>query len=226
MTSSYFLLPALIALLFSFLIVRAGAIALMMTGVERDKAKFQALSAFTGTGFTTRETETVVNYPTRRRIISWLIIVGNAGIIAVIVSATSSLVTSQGLQIPMNGLILIVGAVAVFWLATRGGFIRRWDMFIENRLVRSRTLEEAPAEDLLHFLEGYGLVRGIVSPGSDLIGSSLAALRLPEQGVLVLGIERKMHWIPTPRSDETIDEGDRLVAYGSLTILRKMFGGA
>jgi hypothetical protein len=226
MSGSYFLLPALIALLFSFLVVRAGAIALMMTGVEREKAKFQSLSAFTGTGFTTRETETVVNHPARRRIITWLIIVGNAGIIAVIVSATSSLVTSRGVQIPMNGLILVVGAVAVFWLATRGGFIRRWDMFIENRLVRSRALEEAPAEDLLHFLEGYGLVRGIVSPACDLIGSSLAALRLPEQGVLVLGIERKGHWIPIPRSDETIAEGDRLVAYGPLTRLREMFGEA
>jgi hypothetical protein len=225
MSSSYFLLPALIALLFSFLIVRAGAIALMMTGVEREKAKFQSLSAFTGTGFTTRETETVVNHPARRRVITWLMIVGNAGIIAVIVSATSSLVTSRGFEIPMNGIILIGGAVAIFWVATRGGFIKRWDLFIENRLVRSRRLEEAPAEDLLHFLEGYGLIRGIVSPGCDLAGSSLAALRLTEQGVLILGIERKRHWMPTPRSEETIEEGDRLVLYGPLTVLRSMFGG-
>jgi hypothetical protein len=33
----------------SYLIMRVGAIALEMTGMEKSKARFQALSAFTGT---------------------------------------------------------------------------------------------------------------------------------------------------------------------------------
>jgi len=41
----------------------------MMTGMEKKKARFQALSAFAGTGFTTKEAESVVNYPARRKII-------------------------------------------------------------------------------------------------------------------------------------------------------------
>jgi len=87
MIGIYFLLPTLLAILFSFLIVRAASVALMMTGLEKNKARFQALSAFSGTGFTTKESESIVNHPRRRQIIRWLMITGNAGIAMVIAPA-------------------------------------------------------------------------------------------------------------------------------------------
>ena len=71
----------LVAILVSFIIVRIAAFALHLTGMEYDIAKFQALSAFSGTGFTTREAERVVRYRDRRRIITLLIIFGNAGLV-------------------------------------------------------------------------------------------------------------------------------------------------
>ena len=49
---------------------------MMMTGMDRKRAVFQALSAFSGTGFTTKEAEFVVNHPVRRRVIIWLMILG------------------------------------------------------------------------------------------------------------------------------------------------------
>ena len=97
MNGLYYLVPTLIAIVISLLIVRAGAIALMMTGMSFDKAKFQALSAFSGTGFTTHEAERVVNNARRRKIVSWLMILGNAGIVTVIVTATSSFAQVKGL---------------------------------------------------------------------------------------------------------------------------------
>jgi hypothetical protein len=224
MLGSIFLLPALFAFFFSFLIVRAGAIALMLTGVDGTAARFQALSAFTGTGFTTREAETVIGHPSRRRIITWLIVLGNVGIVTVIVSATSSLVSSQGPQIPVNALLLVVGAFVVYWFATRKGLVRKWERFIEKRLVGSRTLEEARPEELLHLGEGYGLLRAIVSKDSDICGKRLSELKLPQQGVLLLGIERRRGWLPIPRPDEVIADGDRLVAYGPLDTVRNVLG--
>ncbi len=47
----------------SLIITRIAAMALMATGLSRDAARFQARSAFTGSGFTTRESESVVNHP-------------------------------------------------------------------------------------------------------------------------------------------------------------------
>ena len=49
----------IIVLIVSFVIVRIGAIAFQITGLEWSLAKFQALSCFTATGFTTKEAELI-----------------------------------------------------------------------------------------------------------------------------------------------------------------------
>ena len=53
----------LAAILVSLLVTRVAAIALSVTGLSRESARFQARSAFTGVGFTTSEAESVVNHP-------------------------------------------------------------------------------------------------------------------------------------------------------------------
>jgi len=222
MSSLYFLFPALLAILISFLFVRGAGIALMMTGLEKRKARFQALSAFSGTGFTTKETELVINHPVRRKIVTWLMIMGNAGIVTVIVTATSSLATSRGYQLPINVLILVVGIFLIYKIATYRKFTRRWENFIEKKLVKSPAFEEAATEDLLHFLEGYGLIKKIISEDSLLIGCSLSECKLNERGLLVLGIERGKNWIPTPKAKEKIEEGDSIIVYGPLDILKNL----
>jgi len=80
----------LVAILVSFIVVRIGGFALQLTGVEADVARFQALSAFTGTGFTTTEAERVVRHRTRRRIVTILIILGNAGFVTIIATLVAT----------------------------------------------------------------------------------------------------------------------------------------
>lgn len=55
----------LVILTVSVVVVRAAAVALRLTGMPVEVARFQARSAFTGTGFTTSESEAIVNYPIR-----------------------------------------------------------------------------------------------------------------------------------------------------------------
>ena len=86
------LISVLVAITLSLLITRIATEALTLTGLSRTSASFQARSAFTGSGFTTSESEAVVQHPVRRRIIMWLMFLGNAGIITVI----SSLVLTNG----------------------------------------------------------------------------------------------------------------------------------
>jgi len=150
-------------------------------------------------------------------------IMGNVGIVTVIVTGTSSLATSSGYQLPINVLILVVGIYLIYKIATHGRFTRRWESFIEKRLIKSPAFEEATTEDLLHFLEGYGLVKKIVSEKSPLIDSSLSESRLIEKGLLVLGIERGKNWIPVPKANESIKEGDGIVVYGPLDVLKDLF---
>ena len=77
----------------SFIVVRIGAVAFELTGLEWSLAKFQALSCFTGTGFTTKEAELITGNPQRRRIASVLIVLGHAGLVTLIATFASSLST-------------------------------------------------------------------------------------------------------------------------------------
>lgn len=72
-----------VVLSLSVFIIRIASVALRLTVIEDSIAKFQALSAFSGTGFTSRESEYIVNYPVRRRIITILIVIGNLGLVTV-----------------------------------------------------------------------------------------------------------------------------------------------
>ena len=106
----------------SFIVVRIGAIAFELTGLEWSLAKFQALSCFSGTGFTTREAELIVGDKRRRRIASVLMVMGNAGLVTLIVSGASALNPNQNvfplitdfLNTPIN-LTIILLVLLIFY---------------------------------------------------------------------------------------------------------------
>ena len=62
----------IMVLVASFIIVRIGAVGFQLTGLEWSLGKFQSLSCFSGTGFTTREAELITGDKRRRRIASVL----------------------------------------------------------------------------------------------------------------------------------------------------------
>ena len=75
----------------------------------------------------------------------------------------------------------------------------------------------------MHLIEGYGLVRVIITQDSPFVGCSLVEANTPENEFRVVGIERGKEWISLPRSREVINEGDKLVVYGNLDALKRMF---
>jgi hypothetical protein len=215
----------LITILSSMLIVRAAAIALVMTGMNYERAKFQALSAFSGTGFTTREAERVVNHPRRRRIVSGLMILGNAGIVTVIVTGSASFARAEGLQIGLNIIVLVVGIGLLVLLARRSGLAKRWESFVRNRLSRLAVLDDdATVDELLHIAEGFGVIRIRVSENSPLHGKTFKAINDDLEHASVLGLERDHIWMPTSMRDTTLLPGDDVVVYGKLSDLTRQFG--
>jgi hypothetical protein len=113
------IITLLVVLTLSILLTRVATVALTHTGLSHESAKFQARSAFTGVGFTTSESEKVVNHPVRRRILLMLMLLGNAGI----VTAVSTLIVSF-VNIDRSGsfvlqiVLLVAGLVALWSLAS------------------------------------------------------------------------------------------------------------
>src|SRR5690606_20400156 len=108
------LIALLIIVVVALLLVQLGANALVLTGMSRSAAVFQAASAFFGVGFTTREAELVVEHPVRRRIILHLIIAGNIRLTSALATLVVTLVQSRELGDPFSitALLFLGGAVA------------------------------------------------------------------------------------------------------------------
>lgn len=76
-------LTAIFIFTVSTLVVRIASTTMRLTGLPDNVARFQSLSALTGTGFTTKESELIVNYPIRRRVLMTLMIFGNLGLVSI-----------------------------------------------------------------------------------------------------------------------------------------------
>ena len=119
------ILSLLLVLALSLLVTRIATIALTYTGMSRESARFQARSAFTGTGFTTSESENIVTHPVRRRIILLLMLFGNAGVAAVLTSLILTFVgEEQGSMLTLK-IVLVISGVAALWAIASSRWVDR-----------------------------------------------------------------------------------------------------
>jgi len=200
----------------SYLVVRIGAIALEMTGMETSMARFQALSAFSGTGFTTREAERVVNHPRRRKIVTYLIILGNAGIVSVIATFILSLSQSGAFRPSLNVIIILVSLIILYRIATHQKFARKLTEKTKKTLREKFHFERVHLEEIMSQSEGYGVATMLVGKESKLHGLTLSESGFRDADLLILSIERDEGLIPVPRANSRIHPGDRLLCYGKL----------
>jgi hypothetical protein len=205
----------LIAILVSFIIVRIGGFALQLTGIEPDVARFQALSAFSGTGFTTREAERVVGNRTRRRIVTILIILGNAGTVTVIATLVASFTQVEGYMWFFIRLAIIIGGIfGLYQLIIRSNFGRRIPAWLQRPIV-NRILRGAPAvEEIFHVEKDWAISLVTMKGSSKSIGLSVADITA-EGDIEILSIDRVGAYITKPNWDEKIVEGDRLLVYAN-----------
>jgi small-conductance mechanosensitive channel len=218
-----FLIPTLVLIAASVIVVKVGAVALRMTGLDAKRAKFQALSAFTGTGFTTRDSELVVRDDRRRRIIMTLMILGNAGFVSVLATLLGSFVLAKkAFEVPIHIVAIALCVYLAYRIGKRGRLMRKWADWIEKRLAKWTSLQEIPVEEVVQLAEGYGVASIRVRPESEVIGHSLAEKALAEKDVLVLAIEREGKTIAAPKANEVIQRGDRLICYGRLKVIKEI----
>lgn len=214
----------------SLLVVRVASVALMLTGVSRDLARFQARSAFTGAGFTTSESEKVVHHPVRRRIVMLLMLLGNAGL----VTAASALIltfvnTSDDeattfFDTAWFRIMVIATGLIMLWFFAHGRWIdRRVTRIIAWALRRWTTIDARDYAGLLHLSSDFAVAEIQVRPGDWIADRELRELELNQEGVLVLGIERDDgRYIGTPRAESALHAGDIAILYGRIDAIRDL----
>jgi len=212
----------LIAILVSFIIVRIGGFALQLTGIEPDVARFQALSAFSGTGFTTREAERVVGHRTRRRIVTILIILGNAGLVTIIATLVASFTQVTGYMWFFIRLAIIVGGIfGLYQLIIRSNVGQRFLDRLQRPLV-NRILRGTPAvEEIFRAEKDWVISLVMIKESSKSIGLSVADITA-EGDIEILGINRADAYLTKPKRKEKIMEGDRLLVYANRKAVKQI----
>lgn len=197
------------------LLLWLGSIALEATGMERSKARFQALSSISNTGFTTREAESIVNHPKRRTISSWLIFLGNVGITAFLVFLV--LWVKAGTQAPsLVSIIVLIIIIAVVGLFIGLGIVDKLSSAIVRSVLRGRPAPYLRTEEVLHQAGGYGIARLVVSERAGASGPTLGDSGFVDRGLTILAIERGDTVLPFPKAEERVLTGDCLLCYGKV----------
>ncbi len=200
----------------SIVITRVATVMLTATGLSRDIARFQARSAFSGAGFTTSESESVVNHPVRRRIVLQLMLLGAAGVVTSLTSLLLSLTDASGSQTRNRLIVLVGGLVALRLLAGSKVVDLAVTRTTERALRKYTSLDVRDYDKLLHISGEFEVAEVDAEEGDWITGRTLGELRLRDEGVLVLGIYRRDgQYVGVPHRDTTVADGDRLVLYGS-----------
>jgi len=215
------LFSLVVVITMSLLIVRIATVALTLTGISEQLARFQARSAFTGAGYTTNESEKIMQHPVRRRIIMTLMLLGNAGLVTAVSTLMLSFVKSPDTaahwtdSLVFRGVLLVVALVAL-WFVAHSKWVDRWiTRTIREALRRFTDLDVNDYAGLLHFGGGYTVSEIHIDEKDWLANRVLKDARLSDEGVLVLGVQRlDGSYIGAARGDTTILPDDTIVIYG------------
>jgi hypothetical protein len=220
-------------LVVSFIVVRIGAIAFQLTGLEWSLAKFQALSCFKATGFTTKEAELITATPQRRRIASVLIVLGHAGLVTMIATFANSLrppvfklpflsdFLSFNLMPWINLTIIAVAIYIVYKIFTNSKFARKLTNVLRKRMLKRDAIKSVSFEELAVATGGYGVSKVAVGSACAILEKTLSDAQLRKHDINILAIVRNEETIPNPSANMKIIAGDELVCFGKLENIRK-----
>lgn len=221
------LLSFLIIIFLSLFVVRIGAIALEATGVSSDVSRFEALSAFSGVGYTTKEAELIMGSELRRKIIRTLMFLGSAGLTTGVATLILTFLTAKSTAtifsykidtFAFSLIIIILGSLFLFLISKTPAFdnLVRWMMKKPLSKIRKH-VSMYDYESLLGMSHGYGVIKFQVPKRNWMVNKTIGTLKFEKEGVLVLGVFREIHgheeYIGLPSNDFKIHSGDKIVIY-------------
>jgi uncharacterized membrane protein len=214
--------------LITLIITRLATGALIATGLPPPIARFQARSAYSGSGFTTLEAENVVNHPVRRRVIYTLMMIGNLGTPTLVVTVVLGFVAPGPGDTPTR-LLTLFAVLLVISAFLSSPPLTRWLERAGSRYANRQLLEAFADEprELLDLGDDFVvcLVPLAATPGDEAI-RSLRALRTHLEGVDVLGVRQRNGGTTVYRgaspTDIELKAGDALVVHGPRATVQRL----
>ena len=219
------ILPLLIIILISFLVVRVGTNALVLTGMSFPAARFQAISAFFGVGFTTSEAEMVMRHEVRRKVVRHLIVSGNIGLTSALATLIVTFTKESSHEGISNYILLgvaVLGVLALGLFFNVSWFIKPMDKLMKRMLESAGVVKALDYDLLLNLEDGYCVSEVKIEKGHPWAGKSLMESRPSDANVVILNIHhRDGGFTGAPNKDDLIAVGDELMVYGASKAVNK-----
>jgi len=198
------------------LITEVSAIALKLTGLDIHTSRFQALSALTGTGFTTRETELIMQHKNRRYIIMFLMVVGPIGFIAIL--STVLFTAKRYFALPQMAMLLVLTLI-IFRFTKSKKFMVFLHRLIERQLKKRDYPRRIVLDEVLKLGKECGVAELKIDKNSAYKDKTLDQTGIKNKGFIVLAIERNEEFITVPKASDKILVEDVLVVFGNISKL-------
>ncbi|RSD26734.1 TrkA C-terminal domain-containing protein [Mesobacillus subterraneus] len=206
-----------------FTVIEINTSIFVATGLDRKIARFQVISMLTGTGFTTGESELIIDHPVRRKLGAFLILFG-AFSLAVIISAISNLLADNFFTMEIA---YIAGGLLVLLLILRAPSTQKlMEKKMKGEMEENYELADLPIKDVL-LMDDEDEVREIsITEDSRFAGKTFDEIIDKGDDLMLLFIKRGDINIRKKAYHTEIDPGDRLVVYGNDPLIEEKFKDA
>ncbi|WP_306259129.1 hypothetical protein [Pararhizobium sp. IMCC21322] len=201
-----------VLLMISLLIIKVATVAMRLTGLPEPVARFQCISALTGTGFTTSEAEMIVNYPIRRRIVITLMVLGNFGLVSVastfIVAFTDA--GGNGETIMFQVMLIVLAIVLTFVIMLNQTLDRLLSKITGRILSHTTDIEHRGYHRIFQLSDGYSIVEHVYKHETPTTFDAIDHHGLKLLAIQSAGSKQTL----TVETDHPIESGDVLVYFG------------
>ncbi len=223
------LLSIAIVMVIYFFLIEIFTVLFRITGLTREKARFQVISMITCAGFTTSESEIITTYKRRRKIAVTCMIAGtafNVLIISLIINLIGSISDSDVLKDQLVWIISIIGAFFLIIIITRIPFVsRQIEKLIES--IARKIFSRHSNSNVLTMLDSYdddAIVEIYINNIPDVLkNKTLMESNFKNQYNLnILMLKRGNRTIDISK-DTVIQNKDQIILFGKKQTIKDLF---
>ncbi len=195
-----------------------------LTGLSKQKAKFQVISILTGTGYTTKESELVTKSKIRRNIAQIIMIFGFVSSATIVTILFTFVKNFKGFTY-YDLLFAITAFVGTYIVLTMSKFGKFFDKVIEK--VANRALFGTDT-NIIITKDSYDndvVIAEVVIKilPSELANTTLEETAISRNGVMILAIERDGEIITKVTKDTILYKDDTITVFGPLKYINQLF---
>ncbi len=206
------------------LVVEVFTVLFQLTGLSRDKSRFQVISLLTGAGYTTSESEIITASKIRRKLAQYIMVFGYCST-ATIVSLAVGVARNSSIYNAMDYIVGLTVGIGLIIILRTPLISNTFDELIGNLgnkalfgstsnviVVKDSYEKNVIAEVKINMLPDF------------LINQSLEKAELSHTyGLMILVIERESETILNVSWDSVLQVDDTITVYGSLKQINEVF---